>query len=72
MKKQKYLERLGAHVKKLREERHISQSELARLADKDRQSIHRFEKGEVNTSVLFLRQIAKALDVSMKDIFDFE
>jgi DNA-binding XRE family transcriptional regulator len=72
MNDQKYLERLGAHIRKLREEKEISQSELARLADKDRQSIHRLEKGEVNPSVLFLKQIAKALEVPLKDIFDFE
>jgi len=68
----KYLVGLGAHVKKLREAKNISQSELARLTFKDRQSIHRFEKGKVNPSVLFLTEIAKALEIPMKKLFDFE
>lgn len=69
---EKYLKELGNHIRKLRDDRHITQSELARLVDKDRQTIHKLEKGKLNATVESLKQIADALKIPMKKLFDFE
>ena len=68
----KYLRELGSHIRKLREDKHITQSELARLVDKDRQTIHKLEKGELNATVESLKQVADALKIPVKKLFDFE
>lgn len=69
---QKYLKELGANIRKLREERNITQSQLARMVDKDRQTIYKIETGELNSTVKSLKLIADALKIPVKRLFDFE
>jgi transcriptional regulator with XRE-family HTH domain len=72
MTKELFLKKLGANVSRLREKSGITQSELALRCDKDRQSIHRVEKGKINPSIFFLYQLAQELDVSLREICDVD
>ena len=62
---------LGKRIKYLRESKKMTQPELGALINKDYQSIGRIENGRVNPSAYLIFQIAKALDVSMGEVFDF-
>jgi putative transcriptional regulator len=72
MTKEFLLRNIGRRVVALREAKGITQSELARLSGKDRQSIHKFENGEFNASVFYLSEIAQALQVKLPDLLSFE
>jgi len=69
--KNNFLRKLGARIVFLREKNGMSQTDLANECDKDRQSINRLEKGNVNPSAFFLLQISHALKVPLKDLLDF-
>ena len=68
--KNNFLHKLGARIVFLREKNGMSQTELANECDKDRQSINRLEKGNVNPSAYYLLQISQALKVPLKDLLD--
>jgi transcriptional regulator with XRE-family HTH domain len=58
-------------VRKLREERGLSQEKLARLADVSNNTIVNIEAGkQANPTIDTLRKIAKALNVSLDDLID--
>jgi len=61
----------GLRVRKLRKDRNLSQEALALLADIDRTYIPSIEKGERNVSITIAAKIAKALTISIKELFDF-
>lgn len=65
-----FLTSLGSRIAYLREQKGLSQTQLALECDKDRQSINRLEKGNVNPSSFYLWQIAQALEVSLAELFD--
>lgn len=71
MKKEIFLKKLGERIVELRKQRNLSQAELARICEKDPQSIDRIEHGNVNPSAFYLREIAQGLGVPVKDILDF-
>ena len=52
-------------------EKKLSQSDLARLTDKDRQSIHRLEKGEINPSIFYLSEVADAFKIPVSELLKF-
>lgn len=72
MNKETLLIKVGKNVARLREKAGLNQSELALRCDKDKQSLNRLEKGRINASVFYLHQIASELDVSLKELLDFE
>lgn len=61
----------GKQIKKLREARNFSQEKLAELVGLEYQTISRIETGYYFTSYDNLIKIAKALDVNIKDLFDY-
>ncbi len=61
---------LGKRIAELRDQKGITQAQLASLINKDFQSISRIENGRVNASGFVLKQIADALKVSMDKLFD--
>ena len=71
MYKEAYLKKLGAHIASLRISRGISQAEFARSCDKDPQSLNRLEKGRINPSIIYLKEIATELKMEVKDLLDF-
>ena len=63
---------LGNHIRKIREKKGLSQSDLANVVGKDQQSVHRLESGNINPSFYYLFEISKGLGVSVKELLDFE
>ena len=64
------LNRLGLKVKELREEKRLSQTELAYKIGKDQPSINRLEKGKVNPSIIYLLEICEGLEISIIELVD--
>jgi putative transcriptional regulator len=62
---------LGNRVKYLRQQKGMTQQQLAALLNVDFQSISRLENGRVNPSAYFVKLLAEALDVEIKEIFNF-
>lgn len=64
--------KFGKRVKFLREQKKLTQPALAILLDDmDYQSLGRIENGRVNTSSYLSYRIAKALDVTIEELYDF-
>lgn len=61
----------GERVRKLRKVRNISQEELALYSNLHRTYISDVERGARNISLDNINKIALALDISLKDLFDF-
>lgn len=57
------LKRFGSQVRKVRQEKGLSQEELALESDLDRSYIGGVERGERNLSLLNLFKLSKALSV---------
>lgn len=62
---------IGKRVKVLRSKLGISQEELADIAELDRTYITSVECGKRNISIVNIEKLAKALNVSLKEFFDF-
>lgn len=60
----------GKRIKELREKMNYTQSKLAELVGIDIQSISRIETGYYFTTYENLEKIAKALNVSLNDLFN--
>lgn len=67
-----FLKKFGKRLKKLREEKNITQAQLSFEADIQISQISRIERGQISTTISNLKLICKILDVSLKDFFDFE
>jgi len=63
-------EKIGLRIKELREERGLSQKDVAFAADLDRSYIASIENGTRNVSSVNIEKIAKALHVTMKVFFE--
>ena len=69
MSKQDYP--LSKNLKKLREQRGLSQDRLAKLANVANNTIIKIEQGEnANPTLDTLKKVAKALDVSVDDLIN--
>lgn len=65
------IRKLGCSIRTIRVDKGFSQEELSYKAELDISQIGRIERGKVNTSVSVLNKIAKALNVPLKELFDF-
>mgnify|MGYP003881214157 CR=1 FL=1 len=61
----------GLQLRALREERNLSQTKLEAIAGLSKNQVWRIEKSEVNTTISNLVLLAKALDVQIKELFEF-
>ena len=59
---------VGLNIRKIREDKGLSQEKLAALADLHRTYIGQIERGEKNIGLKNLEKIAKALNVNIKDL----
>jgi transcriptional regulator with XRE-family HTH domain len=66
------LSRLALRIKQIRHIKKITQEELAFRSELTLSQIARIETVRINPTVSTMFRIAKALDVSMKELFDFE
>lgn len=71
MDKSEELKRLGSRIKELRKSKGLSQAKLGLSILKDQQSIHKVEAGEFNPSYLYLLELSKGLEISIKEMLDF-
>lgn len=65
-------ELLGRRIKELRKTRGLSQDELSEKVDIDPKHLSRIEVGRGFPSLDTLEKIANALNVEMKDFFEFD
>ena len=63
---------LKTKIRELRMERHMEQSELARLVDVRRETIGNLENGRYNPSIILAFKIARYFGLSIEDIFIYE
>lgn len=62
----------GDKVRQLRLARKMTQFDLATLLKTDTKAVGRIERGEINTGIETAAKIANALNVRVKDLFDFD
>lgn len=61
--------KIGARIKELRDDKQMSQKDLAYASDLDRSYIASVENGQRNISIVNIEKIAVALGVTLKDFF---
>lgn len=64
-------QRFGERVKKLRTQRKMSQLELSQKAQLDLTTINEIENGNREPMLRTIWRITNALNISLKDMFDF-
>ena len=64
--------KIGNRIKELRKELGLSQEKLANNCELDRTYVASVENGKRNISIINLEKIVKALNVSLKDFFNYE
>src|SRR5690554_3223508 len=62
----------GNRLKLIRENKGISQAELSKKTGVVREQISRIENGQINATIKTISRLSDALDVKLKDVFDFE
>jgi len=60
--------RLGDNIRRIRQEKGMSQGDISRALDMDRGYISRIENGTKNPTILNLEKIAKALGVPVVEL----
>ena len=71
MKNENTIKKLGHKVRIIRTDRGLSQEALAEKADLNRSFVGLLERGKTNITLKNLEQIANALDIDIKYLFDF-
>lgn len=62
--------RVGFNIRRIREEKALTQEALAELAGLHRAYVGQIERGEKNIGVRNLEKVATALQVSIHDLLD--
>ena len=62
----------GKNLEKIRTEKGLSYRQLAQRCDVDFSEISKIEKGERNIQITTIVELAKGLNKSPKELFDFE
>lgn len=62
---------VGNRIRVLRKQKGLSQEKLALIAGVDRTYLAGIESGKRNATIVSLEKIANALNVTMKDFFDY-
>ena len=68
---EKYIKEFGKNLRRLRNSKNITQEKLAFSIGIEISQISRIERGVVNTSISTAKAISNALDIEMKELFDF-
>ena len=61
--------KIGAALKKLRVDKHLSMQQLATLAEIEKSQIYRIENGKVDVRISTLYLLAETLKVDVKEFF---
>jgi len=67
----KLQKQLGARIYELREKANLTQAQLAEKANVSNDTISRIERGIRSPSFEVLERLAKALDVEVRELFNF-
>ncbi|TRX46340.1 helix-turn-helix transcriptional regulator [Fulvivirga sp. M361] len=67
-KEEKYFKKLGAKIKRLREERGVDQKAFAFDCEIGRTQLYMIENGKTNPRLLTLMKIANGLEISLADL----
>lgn len=67
-----YLRKFGKHLRKLRQERGLTQEDLALSDEISRSTISMVEIAQNDITLSKLKLIADAMGLKVKDLFDFE
>lgn len=59
----------GENIRRIRENKNYTQTELARLMKADRTYINRIENNKYTPATKFLEKLANALECNIKDFF---
>ena len=62
------LKAIGNNIRKFRNERKISQQELADVTNIAKSTVQRIETGKLNPTIVMLNNIACTLDVGLEDL----
>lgn len=60
--------KLGENMRRIREEKKMSQGDICRALDFDRSHVSNIENGKQNPTLDTIEKIAKALNVSIKEL----
>lgn len=71
MKTQSMIYKLGSKIRILRKEAGLTQEQLAEIVNVSVNFIGYIERGERAPSIYTVEQLAQALDVDLKDLFEF-
>ncbi|GAQ48281.1 helix-turn-helix transcriptional regulator [Flavobacterium psychrophilum] len=66
-----FIIRLGTQIRKIREQKNLSQQNLADLCNVPKSTIARVERAEVNVTIKTLLKIANAIEISPTEFFTF-
>jgi transcriptional regulator with XRE-family HTH domain len=69
-KSEDFLILFGGNVRAIRQQKGLSQEELAQLAGLDRTYMGGIERGERNLGLINVKKISEALGIKVKDLFD--
>lgn len=72
MKKEDVLIKIGLRIKELREEKNISQQDLAAACNFEKSNMSRIEAGRTNLTIGTLLKIAEKLKVRLVNLVDVE
>ena len=62
---------VGKQIQKIRESKGLSQQDLAAKCNFEKSNMSRLEAGRVNPTLSTLEKVAKALDISLVELFSF-
>jgi transcriptional regulator with XRE-family HTH domain len=62
--------KFGKHLRELRLAKKLSQQELELKAEISKNQVGNIERGEVNITLITATAIAKALNISLRELFD--
>jgi transcriptional regulator with XRE-family HTH domain len=65
------LNKFGDHLRELRLSKKISQQDLELKAEISKNQVGNIERGEVNITLITATAIARALDIPVKDLYDY-
>ncbi|MBR2430058.1 helix-turn-helix transcriptional regulator [bacterium] len=63
--------KFGAKLAYVRKSKKLSQMKLAEIVNMNFNYIGQIERGEVNVTIQTMSNIANALDIELKELFDF-
>lgn len=69
---EKYLKQLGKNISRIRRLNNFSQLDICAIISMEKSNLSSIENGRQNPTTLTLKKIADAIDVEVKEFFNFE